>query len=409
MVLPPRCFFCRSGYPRDAVVLNNPIALMGSVCAGTSSYVACLHQKLLAGGHKVDTSFGAFARMTRALAMRNARPDQREEWAASDMLGAEVFRPFAFDWGGRRLEIVVGPFGDGSGQVNFSDVWSDVLSSCQALMISMRARDLRDVDEHALRIDQRAATRIRDLVANRAPTRSLTIVFNACDEVADGPERAEQWTAHVMNTCFKTTTAVCIGHRIHLRGVAATTWGFGQSVAGPLRFPVHAAPWNILETLQAPTAALVDKTGESVRPRNTPTAERIDVALSFASEQRTYVDEVARHLFDMGLRVFYDKTETANLWGEDLSENLAAVYGRTARYVVVFISKEYRAKSWTMQELAFARSRESREQTRTVLPVRFDETEIPGMQETLAFVDARKISPHGLAKLIAQKVSRSGA
>ena len=39
------------------------------------------------------------------------------------------------------------------------------------------------------------------------------------------------------------------------------------------------------------------------------------VALSFAGEDRRYVERVANALREMGLRVFYDKHEVASLWG----------------------------------------------------------------------------------------------
>ena len=39
------------------------------------------------------------------------------------------------------------------------------------------------------------------------------------------------------------------------------------------------------------------------------------VALSFAGEQRLYVEEVARTPQSRGVSVFYDKFETVRLWG----------------------------------------------------------------------------------------------
>ena len=42
------------------------------------------------------------------------------------------------------------------------------------------------------------------------------------------------------------------------------------------------------------------------------------VALSFAGEQRSYVEQVAEHLKKRGIAVFYDDFETVNLWGKIL-------------------------------------------------------------------------------------------
>ena len=69
-----------------------------------------------------------------------------------------------------------------------------------------------------------------------------------------------------------------------------------------------------------------------------------DVALSFAGEQRDYVEGVAAKLKGEGVRVFYDAYEKVNLWGKDLYEHLDYVYHRAARYCVVFASADYANK-----------------------------------------------------------------
>ena len=51
-----------------------------------------------------------------------------------------------------------------------------------------------------------------------------------------------------------------------------------------------------------------------------------DIALSFAGEDRQYVEEVAKVLRLMGFRVFYDKYETVSLWGKNLYTHLSEVY-----------------------------------------------------------------------------------
>ena len=72
--------------------------------------------------------------------------------------------------------------------------------------------------------------------------------------------------------------------------------------------------------------------------------EKYDIALSFAGENRAYVEEVAAGLKAAGVKVFYDAFEKANLWGKNLIDHLADIYSN-ARYVVLFISKEYVEKA----------------------------------------------------------------
>ena len=45
-----------------------------------------------------------------------------------------------------------------------------------------------------------------------------------------------------------------------------------------------------------------------------------DVAVSFAGEDREFVEEVVAQLKQAGLRVFYDSDYVAEMWGEEEEE-----------------------------------------------------------------------------------------
>ena len=66
-----------------------------------------------------------------------------------------------------------------------------------------------------------------------------------------------------------------------------------------------------------------------------------DVALSFAGEDRAYVEAVSDALTSAGVSMFYDKPEEANLWGSNLYNHLSEVYLKRARFTVMFISHWY--------------------------------------------------------------------
>lgn len=136
-------------------------------------------------------------------------------------------------------------------------------------------------------------------------------------------------------------------------------------------------------------------------------AERYDFCLSFASEQRAYVEEVARLLANVGLRVFYDAHESAHLLGVDLYAHLDEIYNRGSRYCVLFASEAYVRKMWTGHERVSAQDRALRSPSEYVLPVRFDDTEIPGLRGAIGFVDARVTSPAALAQLLVIKLGTS--
>lgn len=132
-----------------------------------------------------------------------------------------------------------------------------------------------------------------------------------------------------------------------------------------------------------------------------------DVALSFAGEDREYVEQVASYLKELDVKVFYDRSEEVELWGKNLYLYLDDVYQHKSKYCVVFISKFYKEKSWTNHEMqsAFARAFSSKEEY--VLPVRFDETELPGLRLTTGYIDLQNKKPDELGYLIAKKLGKS--
>ncbi|MBU1621139.1 MAG: TIR domain-containing protein [Gammaproteobacteria bacterium] len=129
-----------------------------------------------------------------------------------------------------------------------------------------------------------------------------------------------------------------------------------------------------------------------------------EVALSFAGEDRAYVKRVANALREMKLRVFYDEYENVTLWGKDLYVHLDEIYSKHAKYCVAFLSEHYKRKLWTNHERESAQARAFEERSEYILPVKLDETEIPGVRKTVGYIG--KLPPKRLAKLIFEKVRR---
>lgn len=129
-----------------------------------------------------------------------------------------------------------------------------------------------------------------------------------------------------------------------------------------------------------------------------------DVCLSFAGEDRAYVRDVAKHLREKGIRVFFDEYQEVDLWGKDLYDHLNDVYKNSARYCVIFASKHYAKKVWTNHERQSAQERALKEHREYVLPARFDKTPIPGLKETVGYIDVQKHSASSFAELVRLKV-----
>ena len=137
-----------------------------------------------------------------------------------------------------------------------------------------------------------------------------------------------------------------------------------------------------------------------------------DVALSFAGEDRETVERFANLLEADGFSVFYDNWSKAELWGKDLYQHLDEVYAQKARFCVMFLSAAYAAKAWTNHELKSAQTRAFLQKNKEyILPVRLDDTEIPGIRPTVGYLDIRKITIEEMAAIAAEKITatQSGA
>ena len=133
-----------------------------------------------------------------------------------------------------------------------------------------------------------------------------------------------------------------------------------------------------------------------------------DVALSFADEDRDFVEKVYQELIANDVSVFYDFDEdiAVGLWGEDLIETLDRTYRERSKCVVIFVSASYAKKMWTKLERRSALAKALEEEKVYVLPARFDDTKLPGLLPTVAFVDLTKETPRSFAQKIIRKLQK---
>jgi len=132
--------------------------------------------------------------------------------------------------------------------------------------------------------------------------------------------------------------------------------------------------------------------------------EEFDVAVSFANENRPYVERVVRELKRLGVNAFYDADRGVDLWGKDLVAEFDGVYRHRSRAVVIFVSAQYARTMWTRHELRSALAGAIREPEVYVLPARFDDTDLPGLPDTVRYVDCRKTAPEELARMVRDKL-----
>jgi hypothetical protein len=132
---------------------------------------------------------------------------------------------------------------------------------------------------------------------------------------------------------------------------------------------------------------------------------KFDVALSFAGEDRDYVEAVANELKANGINVHYDSFGQVDAWGKDLAEHFDEIYRKQAKYCVMFISEHYAKKVWPNFEKRSALARDVVE-IGYILPARFDDTDILGLPPSKAYIDLRKYDPKQFASLIMEKLGK---
>ena len=133
-----------------------------------------------------------------------------------------------------------------------------------------------------------------------------------------------------------------------------------------------------------------------------------DVAISYSHEEREYVEEVAKFLITEGIDVFFAPFEEATLWGENLLNFFLNVFKDMSKFCIIFISKNYLKNKWSLYEKDCAEIRQLHDNGDVyILPVKFDDTEIPGILSSIGYLNARKKSPEDIVKNFLEKIGYS--
>lgn len=223
------------------------------------------------------------------------------------------------------------------------------------------------------------------------------------EEAAAGHERK---AADVQSRIAKKRTELLAAQREHARAEEAERKRDAAAAERQRREDIRRiAELERARRAQSPRFA-VPSAQQATATRETDDYE-YDVCLSFAGEQRPYVEMVARDLRSAGLRCFYDDDEKVKLWGRNLQEEFDRIYRQASRYCVMFISTEYAAKAWTRFERRSALARALVEEGEYVLPARFDDTELPGLPPTTAYLELSETAPATLIQWIIEKVRGS--
>jgi hypothetical protein len=90
--------------------------------------------------------------------------------------------------------------------------------------------------------------------------------------------------------------------------------------------------------------------------------------------------------------------------GPILYSHLDDIYQNEARFCVIFVSEHYAKRVWTDHERRSAQARALREHAEYILPARFDDTMVPGIRNTIGYIDLRETPSNELCELILRKL-----
>ncbi|HBA39449.1 MAG TPA: hypothetical protein DCZ05_06835 [Deltaproteobacteria bacterium] len=150
-------------------------------------------------------------------------------------------------------------------------------------------------------------------------------------------------------------------------------------------------------TIQEPRPPQVQKTRES--------AYKYDVALSFAGSERVLAEKLATILQKKEIKVFYDGFYAEHLCGKDLAVEFDRIYQIESRYCVMFISREYADRLWTIHERRSALARLLKERGKEyILPIKVEDINLDGLAPTIGYLALADYPIEAIAEILFQKL-----
>ncbi|MGW6448619.1 toll/interleukin-1 receptor domain-containing protein [Lentzea sp. NPDC055074] len=133
-----------------------------------------------------------------------------------------------------------------------------------------------------------------------------------------------------------------------------------------------------------------------------------DVALSYAGEDQDLVLPVVALLKEQKVKLFHSEEREAEMWGLDLVEYFSEAFSKRARYVLLFSSRHYVGK-WARLQHRTALGRALEQHSEYVLPIRIDDTEVPGLSPHVGYLDLRVHDASTIADAVVQKLAQHRA
>lgn len=142
-----------------------------------------------------------------------------------------------------------------------------------------------------------------------------------------------------------------------------------------------------------------------LRQKTKEPAYKYDVALSFAGTDRALAEKLATILKENGVKVFYDAFYPEHLWGKDLAVEFDRIYRKESRYCVIFVSREYASRMWTIHERRSALARLLQDRGKEyVLPIKVEDIDIDGLAPTISYLALAEYPVEKIAETLLKKL-----
>jgi hypothetical protein len=135
-------------------------------------------------------------------------------------------------------------------------------------------------------------------------------------------------------------------------------------------------------------------------------SNNFEIALTFAGENRNYVEQVATELeLTLGKgKVFYDNFFQADLARLDLDVFLQDIYHNKSNFIVVFLSNNYSEKEWCGLEWRSIRDLIKRKEGEKIILVKMEDFNLDGIFSIDGYLSGISNNPEEISKLIIKRI-----
>ena len=130
------------------------------------------------------------------------------------------------------------------------------------------------------------------------------------------------------------------------------------------------------------------------------------IAVSYASEQRYYVEKFVDYFIRKNINIYYDRNEQTQMLGTLLHEKLQEIYTEDTYYRIIFLSKDYIDKPITKMESEYILA-DNVYQKNKLYVFKFDETTLPGLNRNFVYSTIKDYpNPEDYAELIYDAIKK---